>query len=686
MFRYSLFSCPIFLLISETPKHESLKKVFRPLFSLLIFLPMLGAGQSATVDSLKHVLAGPVADTTRVNLLLAVHNQLRLSDFQQASLYADSAYNLALTTDNPTLIARSGQYYATALNLTSRFDEAKEVLAITIEYARQTGNKTIEAYANLTRGNIAYDQSEFAEALPFYQKSKELYLEEDNYAGASGPLIWIGIINQNALKNYPRAIEIYKEAAILAEKGNSTLNKGYILNNLGNIYYMLDEYDSAITYIKESNDIKRRFSDKRGLANGLELLADCYVMQARYAASLMLYEETLTLRQGLGDSIGLANSYVNMGRVFGLNENYNDAFSYINKGRDIARRIGHKETIPVAYQFESELLERAKNYKAALSSYKSFKMISDSLFNLESQKVLEELQVKYDTEGKERQIALQDAEIQGQVARLERNQALIIGLLITALLLIVITLLIRNRAQKEKVLIQKEADLKLREAEINAVIGSQEKERNRFARDLHDGFGQMISVLKMNLGQLGNGASRDAEKQMEIFEQSEQVISEMYSELRNICFDLMPQTLIQQGLPAALREFGQRVTNAGNMALEVLVFDMEERPDELIEVSLYRISQEWVNNILKYSGADFITMQLTRDADEITLTIEDNGSGFDPEDFFNGKGNGWRNIQSRVNLMKGEFMLDSRLGTRGTMVSVNVPVSIPTSTDKQITV
>ncbi|GAB5524461.1 MAG: hypothetical protein Roseis2KO_23330 [Roseivirga sp.] len=627
-------------------------------------------------------------DTARVEALLAVHNWIKLSDFNQAKAYADSAYSLAVTTNSSASIARSAQFHAISLSLTGRLHEAKEVLAMAIKHARIAGRKGTEAYAYLTRGNVHYDLSEFDSALTNYQESHKIYMEIDRPAGASSALIWMGIINQNILKNYANAVRIYKEASDLAEKGNSTLNKGYILSNLGGVYFELEEYDSAILTIEASNEIKRRFKDRRGLANGLELLGNSYLAKEQFSVSLPYHQESLEIREVLGDSIGLSNSYMNLGRAYGFNGELSKGLSLLKKGRDIANRIGHKENIPQSFEFESALLERSGSYKNALGSYKSYKAVSDSVFNIESTRVLEEMQVKYDTEGKEKTIALQNAELSGQEARLQRNQALIIGLIVVAVLLIVIMTLLRNRAQKEQALIRQEGELKLREAEINAVIGSQEKERNRFAKDLHDGFGQMISVLKMNLGQLGNGASKDPQKQLEVFEQSEQVIADMYNELRNICFDLMPQTLVQQGLPDALKEFGQRITNTGTKVLEVLVFDLDDRLDELMEVSLYRISQEWVNNLLKYSEADHITIQLTRDETEITLTIEDNGTGFDPQDFFSGKGNGWRNIQSRVNLIKGTFELDSRPGVKGSLVSVNAPINlketIPTSTDEEI--
>ena len=98
-----------------------------------------------------------------------------------------------------------------------------------------------------------------------------------------------------------------------------------------------------------------------------------------------------------------------------------------------------------------------------------------------------------------------------------------------------------------QLLIEKQTEIKAREAEINAVVNSQEKERNRLAKDLYDGFVQLISVLESNLSQLNEYSSKDLEKRRGVFKNGESVINDMYRELRNICFDLMPQTLIKKG-------------------------------------------------------------------------------------------------------------------------------------------
>ncbi|KYG85342.1 hypothetical protein AWW67_16675 [Roseivirga seohaensis] len=641
------------------------------------------------LDSLKHSLKNVDDDSTRIETYLAIHDILKLSDFSTASKYIDSAYVTAKKINWKLGIAKTGQFHGAALSLTGKSEQAKQVLNEVVKISSELGEVTIQAYSEMTLGNIEYDLSNYAKALPHYLASQKLYESIDNYAGSSSALIWIGIINQFGLKDYAKAIEVYKNASKMAEKGNSTLNQGYIYSNLATIYYEQSRFDSAINYIKKSNLIKETFNDKRGLANGLESLGNCYFYMNDLDRAVGYYEQALTMRKALADSTGIASAYINVGRVYGEKGEIDRAFTALDKGREIAENIGFKEGVQQSFLVKSDFLEKASRYKEALFSYKSFKTVSDSMYNIASRRVLEELQLQYETEKKEQQIALQEAQLGEQALKLERNRLLMIGLILIAILFLAVIFLVRNRAKKNEQLILQQAQLKLREAELNAVINSQEKERNRFARDLHDGFGQLISVLKLNLSGLSDKDAQHPEKRLEVFKNGESVINDMYAELRSICFDLMPQTLVKKGITTALKEFGDRITQSKKVVCEVIVFSNKERLPEIVEISLFRICQEWVNNVMKYAGASHITIQLTRDETELTLTVEDDGKGFDTELFYNGKGNGWKNIQTRLNLIKGEFDLDSHPDRRGTMMTVNLHEAsikrIPTSTEKQIT-
>ena len=206
---------------------------------------------------------------------------------------------------------------------------------------------------------------------------------------------------------------------------------------------------------------------------------------------------------------------------------------------------------------------------------------------------------------------------------------------------------------------------------MKAIVKGQEDERNRFSRDLHDGFGQMISALNLNLKGLRSLKNSDLQERVDVFNSSEEILKGMHAELKNICFNLMPQTLVKHGLEAAFSELAQRINASGEKHLEINIHGLDSRLDEIYEISVYRIAQEWINNILKYSDANQITLQITSDSNELTLLIEDNGMGFSKTRLIESAGNGWRNINSRANLISGEVDLDTTEGMRGNTLILN---------------
>lgn len=282
--------------------------------------------------------------------------------------------------------------------------------------------------------------------------------------------------------------------------------------------------------------------------------------------------------------------------------------------------------------------------------------------------------VTYETDKKEQQIAVQHAELASQKILLGRTYLIIGGLAIILGLLVVIFLLARSRFKRKQQLTENEKQLAVREAFIDATIRSQENERKRFAQDLHDGMGQLISSLRLMVSQLDKNSS--VEEKLLIAERSEKVLNDMHTEIRSIAFNLMPQTLIQHGLIPALQEMALRINQTGKIVVSVTGYDVPARLNEVHEISLYRIIQEWVNNVIKYAQATKIEVQLVGHEEEISITVEDNGNGFDPAKLEHSDGNGWKNIRSRVNLVKGEVEIDSAPQHKGTSLIIRVPVTV----------
>jgi signal transduction histidine kinase len=233
----------------------------------------------------------------------------------------------------------------------------------------------------------------------------------------------------------------------------------------------------------------------------------------------------------------------------------------------------------------------------------------------------------------------------------------------------------KNLQQQQAVL--QEQKIRLREAQINAVIESQEQERKRFATDLHDGMGQLISALQLNISSLRQQAGGAFEKRDKLFESSEQLLNEVHDEIRNIAFNLMPPVLVKEGLVPATSELVRKINKAGGIKAALSAFDVNGRLPQVVEISLYRVIQELLSNIIKYSRASEVTIAFTGYENELVLTIDDDGDGYDLRAYQNSKeGNGWRNVNSRINLIKGSIDIDTQLGRKNSTIIITIPVSV----------
>jgi signal transduction histidine kinase len=151
----------------------------------------------------------------------------------------------------------------------------------------------------------------------------------------------------------------------------------------------------------------------------------------------------------------------------------------------------------------------------------------------------------------------------------------------------------------------------------------------------------------------------------QILQSSGKILEEMYDEVKAICFNLMPETLVRYGLVPGIREFAQKINDTGKVTINVHTKGWEENLSDIQKISLYRLTQEWINNVIKYSNADQVEVILEKDWNQLQLQIRDNGSGFDPEALKKGKGNGWRNMNSRAKILKGDMKILSSIEQKG---------------------
>ena len=656
------------------------------LFLLLAPTIQIVLAQGHRRDSLADVASTHSSDTLGVLAYADLCYEYRFVDQDSSLLFGKAGLALGKKLNFKTGLAQVYSDVAFVYFDKGDFSDAISFWTSSLDIRNELNDRPRIASLKMKLGGAHFRMGNYEQSLRYQLEALRGYEELNNALGASQALNNVAAVyeHQNQLD---KALEYYQKALSIHEKTQNVREKGTTLINIGNIYFRKKNYvqarsfysDALLSFPSESE------STIHFRAICLNNISEIFTLQDQYDSALTYSEEALTLRKKIGDYQGITSSLNMIGRINTKLHRYRDAEKYLSAALDSSR----KRMLPLEegkiYLNLHELYKEKNEWQKSLESFVSYSALKDSLLNESGRKEISELQVKYETEKKEQHIALQELGLSEKQARIERDYIIIIGLALTIILIAFIFVLLRNRQARKAEMMRKEKEISIREAYIEASIHSQENERKRFAQDLHDGMGQWISSLRLALGDI-NGASTDGEK-LHALERSDRIMEEMNREFRSIAFNLMPHTLIQYGLHPALTEMAGRLNNTGKIHITVSAFNFPQRLKELEEISLYRIIQEWTNNILKYAEASEASIQFTGHDDENIIMIEDNGKGFDVDDLKRSSGNGWKNIQSRLNLVKGTVDIDSSPLRRGSTFTLTIPSvvafrPITTSTDK----
>jgi PAS domain S-box-containing protein len=207
---------------------------------------------------------------------------------------------------------------------------------------------------------------------------------------------------------------------------------------------------------------------------------------------------------------------------------------------------------------------------------------------------------------------------------------------------------------------------------LSAVIKAEEQERERISRDIHDGLGPLLSTIKLYVNELESGDLETAEK-TEMLKQTNELINEAITSTRAISNNLSPHLIMDFGLVKAVESFCKKVNLAQKIQIKFGNSLENRRFDQTIEIVLYRVITELINNTLKHASASKIEIDLEVLEGILQLTYLDDGVGFDKEKVMNGEtgGMGMKNIVSRLQSINGNYRIHSRPGA-GFLIVVEI--------------
>ncbi len=208
---------------------------------------------------------------------------------------------------------------------------------------------------------------------------------------------------------------------------------------------------------------------------------------------------------------------------------------------------------------------------------------------------------------------------------------------------------------------------------IRTIVDTQEKERNRFARDLHDSLGQQLSGISFFIEALKKTNNSSSRSQLELLTKSGNAVHYAIRELRNICFNLMPRTLKDFGVINAIKELCKKIELKGELKFHISGGSHLPPLKKALEIAIFRIVQEFINNTIKHGNGKNIGIKIKNDLSNLYIHLEDDGIGFDVTKLGKFEGMGLQNVQSRISSYDGEVEIKSTVGV-GTSYTIKLPI------------
>ncbi|MEQ9262923.1 MAG: sensor histidine kinase [Owenweeksia sp.] len=527
------------------------------------------------------------------------------------------------------LYSNMSMYYQDA----GYFQSAAENMFKALDLAEGMSDSALLAGTYVSLANIFHDFEDFEEGKKYGYHA----LRVARNLQETKPWLYIDALNIIAInfddnRQYDSALYYHG----LVEKFTLTLDEKIsldrTLNNMGNTLKKMGLVDSSKSYFLRAYSIIRESN-----------------------SPIMSYHE--------------ATVFTNLADVSSQQGNKKEAFEYVAKASRAALTSGNYEKIRDLYHMKYLVNKRAGRMDSALVNLEKHLYLRDSVLNDRNARLVKDLEVAYRTEKKEKENAELQAVTAQQSLELNaaRNRNILLGA-VAGIFLIIGGFGYRNLKLKQMAE-KAAAEEELQKIRFQSVIETEERERIRIAKDLHDGLGQILATTKLNVASL-EGDQKSGEEE-ELVSRSMNLLDQSITELRAISHAMMPQVLRNKGLQPALHELAEDI----NISMQVqLILEADEdvfEEDKTRQSSLYRVIQEVVNNMLKHSEATEIRLLLKKQSSGIDLRISDNGKGFDTAKIEAGEGLGWSNIFSRIRLMNGR--VDVRSSYTGTIVDINVP-------------
>lgn len=487
-------------------------------------------------------------------------------------------------------------------------------------------------------------------------------------------------LNLGRIYNYmeilPNALEYTNKALATFEKNNIADKTAEACENLGLLYFNRNfwelpkpeqrkaNFDEALKYYNKALELIIRAGDELRKGAILQSIAAVYNQTGNSAEALVNIQESIRIFKKYNEHAQAGDALYAIGVTYKQLGKPEEAIGYLTEALELSKKynIGG---IHWVYETLAEAYYDAGNYKQSRDLYVRFINTRDSVLNLEKSQMILDMENKYQAAKKQNEIE--------KLTLVKSRRTLVIYALMAVVLLLLASgfAFFRNIRSKKIIADQK---LEIRERQLlelekekqliatRSLLAGEEIERTRLAGDLHDGLGGLLTGVKLKLSSMKENSIITSEN-LAHFNHALNLLDTSIAEMRRVAHNLMPETLMHYGLQTALADFIRQVEPEGLPVISFNSFGENLRFEKELEITVYRIAQELVNNALKHANAKQIEVQLFTEKNRVSLQVIDNGTGFNPT-MASGQtaGKGLKNINDRITAFNGHLEIVSEPG------------------------
>ncbi len=396
-------------------------------------------------DSLKKLLQTPKNDTTEINILIKLAQELRkakegqeyIARALEKSEKIDFQKGIAMVYLIKGVIARDSSLYRIAIAF---YDKS-------IAIAENLPEKQILCEGLTDLGSVYRRIDEYEKSLNYYLRALQISEVTKDDANYGKSLNGVGN-NYRQLKIFKEAIKYFDIALQYEKKRGNKFGTSVNLNNLGKVYFDLQEDTKAMLLMQEALTINQEMKNSRGISSCLNTIGEIHRRRKEYDKALKILTEAVEIDEKLGDRRYLIDSYINFGELYSEIGQYRLGISYIEKALKLAFDINTKSKIQMAYEHLYDIYKKSGDYQQALTMHEKAEIYKDSILNDKNQENIAKMQSMFDDERNQAKILLLEKDKKMQAA--EANVVTNFMLAVVLFLLIIAAIFYRNILSKKK--------------------------------------------------------------------------------------------------------------------------------------------------------------------------------------------------------------------------------------------